>query len=201
MNDFRTTRRAALGALAAGLLAPAFARAAGVPAAASASSALPADSLYRLDVPLTDQHGRPFHLADLRGSPVLASMFYASCDMVCPLIFETIAMTLREAGPKVAARARVLMVSFDPERDTVEVLRQTAEDHHATDRWTLARGTDDAARQVAAVLKLQYRKLDGGAVNHSSTITLLDADGRAVERSGKLGEVDPVLVKGLQRLA
>lgn len=197
------TRRAALRTLAAGALLPSMAAlaprafAAGAPAP---EAPLPSDSLWQLPVDLVDQDGHPFRLASLRGEPVLASMFYASCDMVCPLIFETISMTLKEAGAKCEARARVLLVTFDPARDTVEVLKQAATDHHAGPRWVVARGNDDAARQVAAVLGIQYKALPGGAFNHSSTIALLDAQGRVVERSARLGAADGVLVNGLRKL-
>lgn len=198
-------RRDVLRSLAAGALLPALgattrpARAA--PAAPSADAPLPSDSLWQLPIELTDQDGHPFQLASLRGTPVLASMFYANCEMVCPLIFETVLQTLRDAGPAVEARARVLMVSFDPARDTVAVLKQTAQDHHAGPRWTLARGTDDAARQFAAVLGVQFKQLPSGAFNHSASIALLDTQGRIVERSALLGQVDPLLRDKLKALA
>lgn len=197
-------RRGLLRALGAAALVPLAARAfAATPAPANtpAVSPLPGDSAWQLPVDLVDQDGHPFRLASLRGSPVLASMFYTSCDMVCPLIFETLSMTLRAAGPGVAARMCVLMVSFDPDRDTVPVLHQAFVDHHAGPRWTLARGDAEAVRQVAAVLGVQYRRLAGGAFNHSTTIDLMDADGRIVEHSARLGQADDVLVRGMKRLA
>jgi protein SCO1/2 len=199
----RTGRRDALRLLAAGalVLSPTMAVRAAASAPASAAGPLPGDSLWQLPVDLVDQDGHPFRLASLRGTPVIASMFYSSCEMVCPLIFETIRMTLKQAGPQVAARTRVLMVSFDPKRDTVPVLKQTAADRHCDARWTLARGTEDAARQVAAVMGIQFRRLPGGSFNHSSQVDLLDVDGRVVERTGKLGEVDPAFLQHLQKLA
>jgi protein SCO1/2 len=169
--------------------------------AAPAAPALPARSIYHLDVGLVDQDGRPFRLSDLRGRPVIASMFYTSCEMVCPLIFETIAATLVEAGPRVREATRVLMVSFDPARDTVAVLKEAAAAHGVDARWTLARGTEDAARQVAAVLGIQYRRLAGGAFNHSSVIELLDADGAIAARTSKLGEIDAGFLHELKAAA
>jgi protein SCO1/2 len=193
------TRREALRGLAGACLGiGALAVAHGAPAPTPAAAALPALSIYHLDVGLVDQDGRPFHLADFRGGPVLASMFYSSCDMVCPLIFETIKAHLAEAGPRVREATRVLMVSFDPERDTQAVLKETAAAHGADARWTLANGTPDAVRQVAAVMGIQYRRLAGGAFNHSSVIELLDADGAITARTTKLGEIDPALVAALK---
>jgi protein SCO1/2 len=55
---------------------------AGLAGGAQAAGALASGSLYQSDVTLTDQNGRTFHLADLRGQPVQISMFYSSCQMV-----------------------------------------------------------------------------------------------------------------------
>src|SRR5206468_1864533 len=101
-------------------------------------AALPVNSVYQLDVPLTDHRGHEFRWPELRGRPLLVSMFYTSCDMVCPMIFETIALTLAKAGAA-GQGTKVLMVSFDPARDTVPVLQKAAAAHRFDERWTLAR--------------------------------------------------------------
>src|SRR5438309_832871 len=104
------TRRDALLSLAAAAALPRVAFGAAAPA-------FPGDSIYRVNATLADQDGRAFELEALAGGPVLASMFYTSCDMVCPMIFETLHATLRALPPADRAAAKVLMVSFDPARD------------------------------------------------------------------------------------
>jgi protein SCO1/2 len=160
---------------------------------------LPASSIFQLDVPLTDQDGRVFRLPELRGEPRLVSMFYSSCEMVCPMIFETIKLTLAKAGAQ--PRVKVLMVSFDPARDSVAVLKKTAAAHGVDERWTLARGDDAATRKIAAVLGVQYRRLASGEFNHSSVILLLDGEGRISARSSVLGSVDVKLLQAIQKIA
>jgi protein SCO1/2 len=118
--------------------------------------------------------------------------------MVCPMIFETIAMTVKALAPPQRERVKVLMISFDPARDTVAVLRRTAEAHQCDARWTLARTGETEARKVAALLGVQYRRLASGEFNHSSTIELLDAEGRIAARTGTLGAVDPAVLKALR---
>ncbi len=177
-------RRQALALLAA----PAWARAA----------PLPGDSVYQLDATLTDQDGRAFELSSLRGRPLLASMFYASCEMVCPTIFETLHLTLKALKAAERELLRLLMVSFDPARDSVAVLKKTAADRRCDARWTLARADEATVRKVAAVLGVQYRRLDSGEFNHSTLIEALDAEGRIVARSGRLGAVDAAFVKALK---
>ena len=88
-HPFQTRRSAllSLGAMAAAVALPGL--------AGAAQPTPPADSIYRLQAALVDQDGKDFELASLQGTPVLASMFYTSCEMVCPMIFETVHSTLR----------------------------------------------------------------------------------------------------------
>ncbi len=167
----------------------------------AAGAALPGDSIYQLRVPLTDQNGAPFELASGRGGPVLVSMFYSSCEMVCPMIFETIKLTVGAlpVPERDRARVKIVMISFDPARDSVAVLKRTAEAHGCDSRWTLARTDDANVRKIAAVLGVQYRRLESGEFNHSSAIQLLDINGRIAAKSSTLGAVDRGLVKAIGR--
>jgi protein SCO1/2 len=158
------------------------------------------DSVYRLDAQIEDQDGQAFTLASLQGTPVLASMFYTSCTMVCPMLFESIQANLRALPAREREAVRVLMVSFDPARDTTAVLKKAAAQHGCDTRWRLARCDEATARKVAAVLGIQYRRLADGEFNHSTTIALLDPQGRIVARSGKLGAADPALVAAVRKL-
>ena len=126
-------------------------------------------------------------------------MFYSSCEMVCPVLFETIAATLKALPPVTRDHVRVVMVSFDPVRDTVAVLKGTADKHSCDTHWSLVRGSNADVRQIAAVMGVQYRQLASGEFNHSTSVLLLDEDGRIVKRSGSLGAVDPDLVLALRR--
>jgi protein SCO1/2 len=194
MNDsIACSRRAALAALG-GLVA-----ACALPGVAAAAPALPGDSIYGLPLTLVDAEGRGFELASLQGEPVLASMFYTSCTMVCPMIFETVHATLRALPPAQRKAVRVLLVSFDPERDTTAALKKAFADHGCDERWTLARGDEKTARKVAALLGIQYRRLADGEFNHSTTIDLLDRQGRITARSGKLGSADAALVAAVRK--
>jgi protein SCO1 len=168
-------------------------------AALAAGAALPGDSLYRLQVPLVDQNGRDFRLADRQGKLQLVSMFYTSCQYVCPLIIDTLLKTQRAVSADDNARLQMLLVSFDPGRDTTarlnEIFKQRKLD--AT-QWTFARTDASGVRKIAAALDIRYRVLANGEVNHSSALVLLDADGRILARTDKLGEVDSAFIATLQ---
>lgn len=190
MTRFAPSRRDALALIALAALA----------ASVEAAAPLPGDSVYQLHPRLVDQDGRPFDWASTCGVPVLASMFYTSCEMVCPLIFESIRRTVDAFDKPVRDKVRVVMVSFDPERDTVPVLKETAAKHHCDARWSLVRGSGADARRIAALLGVQYRRLPSGEFNHSSVISLLDDEGRIVKRTTTVGDVDPALVAAARPL-
>jgi len=162
---------------------------------------LPGESIYRLDATLQDQDGRSFPLSSLRGAPVLASMFYTSCDKVCPMIIETLHATLRALPAGERAGIKVLMASFDPGRDTVAVLKKTAQARGCDGSWVLTRADESTTRKLAAVLGIQYRRLSDGDYNHSSTIDVLDPSGRIVARTAKLGGADPVVTAAIHKMA
>lgn len=161
------------------------------------ASPLPANSIYQLSVPFTDQLGRTSKLEDWRGKPVMISMFYSSCQFVCPRIVEALKRT--EEGH--ATKVPVLMVSFDPVRDDTAALKAMAEERHIDPKlWTIARTDARNVRKLAAILGIQYRELPSGEFNHSSVIILLDAEGRIVGKTSTLGEADPAFVKLARKL-
>ena len=157
------------------------------------------DSLYQLDARLTDQAGHARGLDVWRGSPVLVTMFYGSCQATCPLIIDTLRSTARGMSPQARAKLRVLLISLDPERDTPAALAQIAATRRVdTSRWTLATTDADTVRDIAALLDLQYRKLPSGEFSHATVITLLSPGGEIVARSTQLGRADPGLLAHLR---
>jgi len=161
---------------------------------------LPGDSIYQLDIPLTNQDARASKLAELRGSPVLIAMFYTSCKYVCPLIVDSMRSVDKALAPDERARLRVVLVSFDPEHDTPQALKAVAEERHLDlPRWSLDRTDAESVRKLAAVLGVQYRAIEKGDFNHSTVISLLDKDGRIVAHSSRTGEVDADLLAATRR--
>ena len=165
---------------------------------------LPSDSIYQLDLGLEDQDARASKLADLRGGPVLIAMFYSSCQYACPLIIESLKRTEKALSDDQRTRLRIVLVSFDPKRDTPHVLRAvSAERHIDLSRWTLLRTNPTNAagvRELAALLDVSYRALPSGDFNHSSVVTLLDEQGRIAARSDRIGEPDPDLIAAIRRV-
>lgn len=165
----------------------------------AAHERLPGDSLYHLDVPLVDQDGASFGFAEGRGRPRVVTMFYTSCKFVCPLIIDTVQKTVRALPEARRGDIDVLLVSLDPDRDSPEALARVAQQRKVdTPRWRLARTDKAHVRRLAALLGIQYKQLEDGEFSHASVLTLLDADGRIVARSDRLGEADADFVAAVR---
>ena len=114
---FNISFRGASQLLAAAMLIPISALSAPVK-----TPVLPTNSVYQLSVPFTDQDGRASTLADWRGKPVMITMFYSSCQFVCPRIVEALKKTEASLAPQ-HAKLPVLMVTLDPARDDTATLK------------------------------------------------------------------------------
>jgi protein SCO1/2 len=155
---------------------------------ASASVPLPVDSIFQLPDTFTNQDGKNFTLASRRGQPQVVAMFYTSCQMVCPLIIDTARGVDKSLSPAEKTKLSVLFISMDSIKDTPAVLKATiAKRHLDATRWTLAHADEQGVRKIAALLGVRYRRLANGEFNHSSALYLLDADGRIIAKTEKIG--------------
>jgi protein SCO1 len=162
---------------------------------------LPGDSLYQLHLELTAADAGHHTLAEFRGRPALVTMFYASCPGVCPLVAFTMRRMNEALTPEQRANLRMVMVSFDPERDTPAALTEFARLNQLEEpRWLLATTPGPAMRELAAVLGIRFRKLPDGGFSHSTVITLIDADGVVRARTSKLTETDADFMQVLTAL-
>ena len=142
-----------------------------VAGAAKPAPALPGDSIYQLPLPLTDSNGQTRDWRTLRGKPHLVSMFYTSCQYICPLIVESGKAVERQLTPAQQKKLGVVLISMDPARDDPAALKKVAEQRKLdTTRWTLASPPAGEVRAVAGVLGIRYRLLADGEFNHSSAL-------------------------------
>jgi protein SCO1 len=161
----------------------------------------PAQSPYSLDADIETASGTRTTLAELGGTPRIASMFYGHCASMCPVTLRTLQQL--DASLSTAERSRLsfLLLSLDPSRDSVEVLKQYADAAHLrSDRWTLGRSATDQVPRIAERLGVRYRAIAGGEIDHGSELVLLDAQGRTVARSNGLGVVDDAFMSAVHAL-
>lgn len=164
---------------------------------------LPADSVYHLQAPMTDQSGKRHAWAQLRGKPRVVSMFYTSCAYMCPLIVDAGLNIDKALTPAQRARIGIVLVSMDPARDTPAAMLSVASKRKLDPkRWMLLRPAPEDVRNVAGVLGIRYRLLADGEFNHTSELVLLDADGRILARTDKIGSAqDPAFLAAVRKAA
>lgn len=158
------------------------------------------ESLYQLNIDLTDQNGNSINLDIYRGQPVLIAMFYARCPHVCPLTIHTIKKMESTLKPKEKEKLRVLLVTLDAS-DTPQLLTEVGNKQKVDfNRWKFAHTDTASIRKLAAVLGVRFRALPDGEFNHSTLITLLDSNGIPVAKSSQLSQVDMEMTAAISKL-
>ena len=168
---------------------------------AVAGDTLPGDSVYQLELPLTDQDGATRDWETLRGKPRLVSMFYTSCQYICPLIVESGKAVDHALTPGQRKQLGVLFISMDAKRDNPAALMGVVRERNVDPRWSLATPQASDVRSVAGVLDVKFRALADGEFNHTSALILLDASGRIVARTERMGsQLDPEFLAAVKSL-
>ncbi len=128
---------------------------------------------------LTSHYGQPVSLNDYRGKVVLLYFGYGACPDVCPTTLVELARARTQLG-KDAEKVQVLMITVDPERDTIEKL---AEYITFFDRSFIGlTGTPAQIAEVATYYGIYYAKHQeetalGYLVDHTATVMLIDKEG------------------------
>ena len=149
------------------------------------------ESLYQLDGRFTTDTGRPFSLGELRGRPVVLTMFFASCGYACPLQVTDMLAIQGRLPVELRGQAVFVLVTFDLARDTPAALAQYRASRGLDAQWVLLQGDDAATRELAALVGVKYKQETDGMFAHSNLITILNAAGEVVhQRTGLKGGLD-----------
>ncbi|HSO30211.1 MAG TPA: SCO family protein, partial [Candidatus Sulfomarinibacteraceae bacterium] len=154
----------------------------GPEASTTGAVADPASFLYTAPGPapeldLTDDRGSAFSIASLAGGPALVFFGYTHCPDVCPATMGTIGRVLTAYDPEL----RVVFVSVDPERDTVDWLRDYV--RYLPAGYTALTGTPAEVKGTADAWGVRYARVETGtpgeySMSHTAEVYLVDAEGR-----------------------
>lgn len=155
-----------------------------------------------LDFKLTGPNGTNVTAADMKGKTTLLYFGYTHCPEVCPTTLEGLAQALKQMGPK-ANSVRVLFVSVDPRRDSIQALSRYASAFGP--QFVGLTGTDGQLTSLTKRYRVAYRRdaPDGNgdyAVYHSSAVFVFDGDGRVQLLVGP-SETSKQLAEDLRALA
>ena len=127
---------------------------------------------------LRGSDGAELKLSDQRGKVVLLSFGFTHCPAVCPTTLAALAEAKQRLGSAGAA-VRVVFVTVDPERD--DAARLKAYLAAFDPGFVGATGTQEALaamRSSYGVVANKVPMTGGYAVDHSSSIFLIDREGR-----------------------
>lgn len=127
---------------------------------------------------LIDQTGQVRTDADFKGRFMLVYFGYTYCPDVCPTAANVMTLALDQLGD--AGRDVIpILVTIDPERDTVETLAAYVKNFHP--RFVGLTGDAEAVRAAARGYRVYYAKAGEGdnyLLDHTSIIYLMGRDGR-----------------------
>jgi cytochrome oxidase Cu insertion factor (SCO1/SenC/PrrC family) len=132
-------------------------------------------------IPLVDQSGHAFSIAQLRGDAVVLSFIYTRCadPQMCPLVSSKFERMQHMLG---AAPVRLLEITLDPQFDTPRVLRAYGRAYGAQpNRWTLATGAPASIDELAARMGIATQWTRPGTLVHTEAAIVLDRQGRLVQ--------------------
>lgn len=101
------------------------------------------------DFTLITGNNQKINLQDFKGKLILLNFGYTFCPDICPMILDNLKQVTKKLGPD-ANKVQTLFITFDPERDTPEVVQTYVE---AFDESFI--GLTGSPEQIAAVAK-QY---------------------------------------------
>ena len=134
------------------------------------------------DFVLTDQNGKKVSLSEFTGKLVLLNFGYTSCPDICP----TTLTKLRNVYNQLETNQddiQVLFVSVDPDRDSIEKLKNYIPFFHKD--FIGLTGSDEELSRVADIFNIVYFKEDSEAnadylMSHPTSVYLINRDGKLI---------------------
>jgi protein SCO1/2 len=129
---------------------------------------------------LTDQNGRRRTDREFRGKLLVLYFGYTYCPDVCPTDLMAISSAIHLLGPA-GNNVQPIFITVDPQRDTVEHLREYVSTFHP--RLIGLTGSVHDIRTLALAYKVYYAKIaaehsEAYAIYHTGFIYLVDRDGK-----------------------
>lgn len=139
---------------------------------------------------LTNEFGKPFGSADLKGKTYVASFMFTSCPTTCPALMEKMQL-IQKRVRGLGTNFGILSFTVDPENDSPKVLHRYARDLQANPYvWSFLTGEKAELQRVLIegykVPMGEFEEIEGvvdGAkvslfdIAHTNKVVLVDANG------------------------
>lgn len=129
---------------------------------------------------LTGHDNQQHSLHDYRDKVVLLYFGYTYCPDVCPATMWELSQAVEALPEKARDQVQVIMVSVDPERDTLKKLADYVA--HFNPSFIAMTGTMDDILAATTPFGIYFEAHEGSAesgylIDHTASVTVLDKDG------------------------
>lgn len=134
----------------------------------------------------------------------LMAMVYTHCPDICPMTTHNMYLVQQKLTDDLKDKVTFVVISFDPNRDTPNVLKKFAEIRDLTfDKWSLLSGDNKNTKEV--MLKFDIKAIPSDSsydengelsynVIHTDRISLIDQNGRLRSNyKGSTADLDMIL--------
>lgn len=133
---------------------------------------------------LSDQRGGVVTDQDIAGSFLLIYFGYTHCPDVCPTSLLTMADVIDRLGAE-ADKVQALFVTVDPQRDTVEVLRDYVASFHK--RLVGLTGSPEMIDRVVRGYRIKVERVEGKTkdsytIDHTASLLFVSPTGEPIKR-------------------
>ncbi|NWG27290.1 MAG: SCO family protein [Ignavibacteriaceae bacterium] len=156
----------------------------------SCKQELPLDKdLTKKSYNLINQEGEAVVFPDIiKGNITVMGFIFTHCPDICPMTTHNMYLTEKKLKEDEIGDVKFVAISFDPDRDTPEVLKKFAEVRELDFKsWTLLTGEISTVNELLKRFDVKAIKTDETtdaegnyeySMMHTDRISLIDADGR-----------------------
>lgn len=131
------------------------------------------------DLTLTTQNSEPVRMGDFHGKVLVLTFIYTRCPLptYCPRMSKQFAGLQPKLRAKYGPQVHLLSISFDPEYDTPQVLRDYAARYtDRLDTWTFATGDSTQIERATSLFGIYTEQADG-QITHNLVTAVVGPDG------------------------
>lgn len=126
---------------------------------------------------LIDQNGKEFNTSAFMGRPFVVSFIFTSCIHICPTITLSLSSVVKEKLDGIGKDFNILTVSFDPERDTPQKLKEFGSSFtNDFSHWKFTTADKETIAKMARDFGFFYRK-EGSEFQHINMVSVVGANG------------------------
>jgi len=131
------------------------------------------------DYTFLDRSGRTVRLSDYRGKPLVISMIYTHCPIICATTTRSLSAIRLSQDALGADSFGVLTVGFDTENDTPEAMGDFAKRMDVNlPNWEFVSSDPNTIDKLSKDLGFTYIPSADGGFNHITQTTFIDGQGK-----------------------